>query len=372
MRTLNFLKEEFSNNKKIFILLFAQCFFTFLIVGFCVPFLLDSYTTLNAINDMNQSENWYYLINNSDGNKSKDGDYRSKKWNEFYHFITENYDYIMAADELLSIDGTFIWSNGIADNAIGITYYTDSYRLIDPEIYADYDFDSYKGDYVPVILGYNYKPYYKTGDIINSTWEVVAFSKEEALTVPMGNSYQLNNNGEGVYTHIKYYPSDFYDRNHTDVCVYAKKEEKLIPIFDKMEELGLDSVIPISFKNRINFMIDEFYKTLSSYLFIAGSITLFSILCTSSGFVSYMRLRKRDYLIFEMCGESAHGIAAKLAALNLTVIMLPALICTVIFRRADLIPVFLALGAVIEICSLAKPVCGLLKKPLIEQYFENR
>lgn len=371
MRTLNFLKEEFTKNKRIFILLFAECFFTFLIVGFCVPFLLDSYTTLKVIGGMNQSENLYYLINNSES-KSYNGSFKTEEWNELYHFITENYDYIMTTDELLPIDDAFTWPNGMVDNAIGISYCTDSYKLINPNVFADYDFDSYKGDYVPIILGYGYKPYYKVGDVINSTWEVAAFTEEGSIAIPMGTTYLLSGNSSNICTHIKYYPSDFYDRSHIEVCIYALSNKELFPLFDKMNELGLDSIVPISFKDKISFMIDEFYKTLSSYLFIAGGVMLFSILCTSSGFISYMRLRKRDYLIYEMCGASVYSIAAKLAILNFTVIMLPAVICMLIFHRADLIPVFLALGAAIEVCSLAKPLYGLLKKPLIEQYCENR
>jgi len=373
VRVFVFLKEELLKNIKIFILLFLECLFTFLISGFCMSFLLDSYASLKAINNMNKTENWYYLIKNSDYNKSNTGNYMENEWDEFYHYIIDNYDYIMSTGELISIEDTFIWQNGEAENAIGISYFTENYfEYLNPEKIIDYDWNSYNGDYIPVILGYDYKLYYQVGDVINSRWEVVAFCKD-GWSIPIGNSYQLVHSGSGgVITLMKYYSSDNFDRSSTEVCVYSESEDDLIPIFKKFSELGLDSVVPISFLDRINFMIRQFYKILSSYLFIAIGITVFSILCTSSGFSNYLRLRKRDYLIYEICGANVYGIAINIAILNFTVILLPALVCALIFGRIDLIPIFLIISAVIEICSLAKPLYYLLKKPLIEQYYENR
>lgn len=373
MRAFEFLKEEFLQNKKIFILLFAECLFTFLISGFCMDFLLDAYASVNAISNMSKSESWYYLCNNSDYNKSSISNFMEDEWNELYHYIIENYDYVMNTGELLNIDGTFTWDSGNTRNSIGISYYTENYfELLNPGISGGYDFESYRGAYVPVVLGYAYKAYYRIGDIINSTWEVVAFSDEGGLSIPMGNSYKLTEGGGGVTTIMKYYDPDFYHFYSTDICVYAEAPEALLPIFEKMSELGLDSIVPMSFTDRIKYMLDGFYKLFSSYFFIAAGITAFSILCTSSGFSNYIRMRKRDYLIYEICGADIQRIALNIALLNLSVILLAVLICSLIFRRIDLLPIFLIITAVIEICSLCKPLYGLLKKPLIEQYYENR
>ena len=373
MRAFGFLKEELFNNKKIFILLFAECLFTFLISGFCMDFLLDAYASVNAIGNMSKSDNWYYLNNNSDYSKSSTSNFMEEEWNELYHYIIENYDYVMNTGELLNIDGTFTWDSGNTGNSIGISYYTENYfELLDPYGSGGYEWESYRGEYVPVVLGYAYKAYYRVGDIINSTWEVVAFSDEGGLSIPMGNSYKLGDSDGGIKTIMKYYDSDYYYYPTTDICVYAENPEDLLPIFEEMSELGLDSIVPISFTDRIDYMLDSFYKLFSSYFFIAAGITAFSVLCTSSGFSNYIRMRKRDYLIYEICGADIHNIALNIVLLNLMVILSAVLICTLIFRRIDLLPIFLIITLAIEICSLFKPLYNLLKRPLIEQYYENR
>lgn len=373
MRAFGFLKEELLKNKKIFILLFVECLFTFLISGFCMDFLLDAYASVNAISNMSKSENWYYLNNNSDYSKSSTGNFMEEEWNELYHYIIENFDYVLTTGELLNIDGTFTWDSGSTGNSIGISYYTENYfELLDPGGSGGYDWESYNGEYVPIVLGYDYKAYYRVGDVINSTWEVVDFSDEGGLSIPMGNSYKLGEGGGGIKTIMKYYDSDYYYYPTTDICVYAEKPEDLLPIFEKLSELGLDSIVPISFSDRIKYMLDGFYKLFSSYFFIAAGITAFSVLCTSSGFSNYIRMRKRDYLIYEICGADIHKIALNIAMLNLSVILLAVLICELIFRRIDLIPIFLIITAIIELCSLFKPLYNLLKKPLIEQYYESR
>ena len=373
MRAFDFLREELSKNKRIFILLFAECFFTFLISGFCLTFLLDAYTTANAIGSMSKSENWFHLYNNKDYNKSSDSNFKNGEWNEFYHYIIENYDYVMNTGELISIDDTFTWENGITDNAIGISYYTENYfELLNPGGAGGYDWESYSGEYVPVVLGYAYKAYYQVGDVINSTWEVVGFGAEGTQSIPIVSGYQLGDNVGGISTIMKYYDSDFYYSSATDICVYAETPKELLTILEKAEALGLDSVVPVSFSDSIAYRLKLFHRFFSSYFFIAAGITVFSILCTSSGFSNYIRMRKRDYLICEICGADIHRIALNIALLNLSVILSAVLLSILVFRRIDLLPIFLIITAVIEICSLFKPLYSLLKKPLIEQYYENR
>ena len=373
MRAFEFLREELSKNKKIFILLFAECFFTFLISGFCLTFLLDAYITANAIGNMSKSENWFHLYNNKDYNKSSDGNFKAEEWNEFYHYIIENYEYVMTAGELLAINAIFTWENGITDNAIGISYYTENYfELLGHGGSGGYDWESYSGEYVPVVLGYAYKAYYRVGDVINSTWEVVGFSSEGTQSIPIVRGYQLADNSGGISTIMEYYDSDFYYSSATDICVYAETPNELLTILEKAETLGLDSVVPVSFSDSISYRLKLFYRFFSSYFFIAAGITVFSILCTSSGFSNYIRMRKRDYLICEICGADIHKTAFNIALLNLMVMLSAVLLCTLIFRRMDLLPIFLIITSVIEICSLFKPLYGLLKKPLIEQYYENR
>ena len=373
MRAFEFLREELSKNKKIFILLFAECFFTFLISGFCLTFLLDAHATADAIGDMSKSESWYHLHNNKDYGKSSDGNFKSEEWNEFYHYIIENYDYVMTTGELMIIEDSFTWENGITDNAIGISYYTENhFDLLNPGGAGGYDWESYGGEYVPVVLGYAYKDYYRVGDVINSTWEVVGFRAEGTQAIPIVSGYRLVDNDGGITTVMKYYDSDFYYSSTTDICVYAETPNELLDVLEKAEALGLDSVVPVSFSDSIAHRLKLFYRFFSSYFFIAAGITAFSILCTSSGFSNYIRMRKRDYLICEICGADIHKIALNIALLNLLVILSAVLLCTLIFRRIDLLPIFLIITAVIEICSLFKPLYSLLKKPLIEQYYENR
>ncbi len=374
MRTLNFFKEELLNNKKIFLLLFFECLFTFLICGFCASYLLDSYASLRTIEKMKISENCYYIFNNGDSNQKDSGDYMYEEWNEFYKFVTENYNYIMNTGELLQTEEEFIWDNGAVDHAIGISYDTENYsEYLYTEKIIDYDWDSYEGDYIPVVMGYDYKKYYHVWDIIDSKWEVVDFCKKSCLSVPMGNSYKLTEVGRvGVSTLMKYYSSEGFMPSATEICVFAENPRELIPILEKFGELGLASVIPISFPDKINYMIAQFYKVLFPVIFIASGIVIFSVFCASSGFGNYMQHRKRDYLICEICGANVYGIACDFALLTFTVIFIPAIISGLIFGRADLIPIFLIISAVIEICSLARPLYGLLKKPLIEQYSESR
>ena len=373
MRAFEFLWEELSKNKKIFILLFAECFFTFLISGFCLTFLLDAHATASAIGNVNKNENWYYLYDNKDYNKSSDGNFKSGEWNEFYHYIIENYDYVMSTGELMIIDGTFTWENGITDNAIGISYYTENYfELLDPGGAGGYEWESYSGEYVPVVLGYAYKAYYRVGDVINSTWEVVGFRTEGARSIPIVRGYQLIDNGGGITTVMKYYDSDFYYASATNICVYVETSDELLAILDKAKELSLDSVVPVSFSDSIAHRLKLFYRFFSSYFFIAAGITAFSILCTSSGFSNYIRMRKRDYLIYEICGADIYRIALGIALLNLSVILSAVLLSILIFRHIDLLPIFMIITVLIEICSLFKPLYSLLKKPLIEQYYENR
>jgi hypothetical protein len=373
MKLFLFIKEEVSKNIGLFLILFLECFFAFLVIGFMSCYLLDISDTISAINGMDKSPNWYYLDNNTDHIKTHSTVYMADEWAEFYRYITDNYDYIADTGELLSIDDEFTWDTGITNKSIGIVYCTKNFfDYLNPGFSSGYDWDSYTGEFVPIVMGYDYKQFYNIGDVINSRWEVVGFSAEGSYGVPVVGDYHVSNNNAGIITLMKYYDSDYFDYSTTDFCVYAESAAEKDALIEKAIELGLDSVVLSSFTERANFMLKNFIGIFIPYFLVAAGIVLFSVFCTSSGLGNYIVSRRHDYLVHEICGANTVGIALNFAVVTSVVIIVPAAINLVIFGRIDLIVPFVISAAVIEIGAMANPIYTMLKKPLIAQYYESR
>lgn len=368
---LFFLADEIKANRKLLAIVFAELFFTFVLVSFFSGFLMDMSVTMNVIKGMNDDENWYYLCNNS-YNASHDGDYMTEEWDEFYSYIMDNCMYCMGTSELKNLSGDFIWSSGKSVPAIGIGYVSDNYfEVIENASETAERLISYEGEYTPIALGENFKRYYNIGDVIDGAFQVVGFLPPNSVINISGN-YKLTDNKDSVTTLMRYWENQSLDRAATDVCVYAEDETSLLLLLEKAKELGISSVAFVSFSERAEFMMKQFLIKFTPYFLIALGLTAFTAVGLSVSLRKYFYSKLNEYLINQICGATVSSIVLRFVIIMALEILLAAIPVIFLFRSAGLFLLSVALGVVVVMFSLARPVAGIMKKPLIAQYYESK
>lgn len=205
-----FFKEYFMNIKKYFITLFSFIIFSiyFILSGIFVPFFASIPQSNGGFKTLSSQKDLYKMVDNF-YNPDDFYNFRTNSQNinilaNFYNALntSNNFDVLTSFNQAISVDefkgdkrfyynsDEFISNNPSSTiNIKSLQLNQKAYNFYNIEVDGDseivWNTISYKDEHIPVLLGSEYKSFYKVGDVItgnyyskNITFEVIGFIKK--------------------------------------------------------------------------------------------------------------------------------------------------------------------------------------------------
>jgi ABC-type lipoprotein release transport system permease subunit len=206
--------------------------------------------------------------------------------------------------------------------------------------FNDYTF----GDEIPVVLGSDYKRYFKVGDIIrddvDEIFNVVGFLKKDEYYVAPYESdkaYYLN---ESFII-----PNDSSENNFVTLestCFQTNEKQVLDEMIAKSEDMGIVSLQYESFTEQIAESETDILNEMMTMASVMIVIFIFASIGIISYIVRFIQTRMREFSIHMIYGASEKSILIRISMQSILMICVSIVVALIIFG-----PVLAVLGMAI-------------------------
>ncbi|GKX67744.1 ABC transporter permease [Inconstantimicrobium mannanitabidum] len=306
----------------------------------------DNEKLLACIKELQTSKDYKFTI-------GKESDIRLKKFRGFENFKA-------GESSNCKIDNVeYVYANSFAVNENAVKSFdlqVQEGRLFDENEYSKGSEDNI----YPVVLGANYKGYYKVGDVIDglkleedigAKFKVVGIL-ERSASMPLKFDYNSiffqSEKGSPNFVNLdNYIVRPFFDdasRNTADDMFFwayrnfaildknyseEKKEKILNDIKDKLENATEEKFIITSYDKIITKQLDQYINSRNTYLYTSITVLIFLSITIIVGMLNSINKRKKEFGVYISSGARMKDIM-RMIGLQMILISVIALIFTAV------------------------------------------
>ncbi len=368
MRTqFRFTVEDIVRHKLYYLRFLIQVVCTVLLFSLCVAKLFSLNSFKNKFRIFEDLSSVYVIRDQTPDavfmDRTTDADFSDR--------ITAFFEYLSSLDavQLIAFDQQYVTISGSnsfsdldcafqAENGDGIfpVVYTGtgfletfSFSLTEGRLFSNVDFTK-RSTYLPVLLGNQFSRHYKTGDILNDTFQVVGFLEPNAFYLDPGRSSDI------VYLDSSIVAPFIVDAESDPLILsnlvgfgaLITEDEQILPqIAEKARKLEVfDDLTFISYRDQLASITRETMVMVYIGFLMMGTLLFFCLMCMITTMLSYIDAHKRELAVHLLCGAARSDLTLRLIMPVIVMLILSIIISALVVRDPQTI------AAAVVLCSL--------------------
>lgn len=372
---LKFALGDIKSRPLAFILSFIQIMCALLMIAMSCFILDNTFDYRSKFNIFEDTSEMYFIRDNTTEehfNKMwEDEKHSEKKAYEFYQFLNDNNDnicYSFNSNVTMLNTATSLNTAEYIDEDNGAIYRTlkinknfAKYFKLEcktGQIFSNSDYND-KNKTTPVVLGYNYKKYYKIGDEIIKNHIVIGFLAKKSFYLDpksCGDILYLDNT---IIT-----PMIINEK--TDICdfdtaimsttILTKNPKNLELISKKSEELGLYDISFTNYSEQLNSIVSRALKKVMIILMIVALVLFFCVVCLVCSMLNFVETHKREFAVHLLCGATKFDFIVRIIWQIAVIIILGDFITFAVFKLSLAFIGTLLISLILLMIILALPI----------------
>jgi hypothetical protein len=307
------------------------------------------------VRDMTDQSRFDQIVTNPDS---------STKLRELYQFMKHN----PLFDTYTADAQHFMWlAEDKSDNSLAVHYnpphkgynllkiddkFMDVYELqcIEGSPFTKEDFSS-TGDTIPLLLGYDFRPFYQLNDIITDPrgfrYHVVGFLEQSAYFMQPGTSSEIYPLDTWFVIPVRPDLDGSYDSAIMTTYIITNDPSHLQKIQQKSTELGLFTFEFRSFTEQMGRIQEEIDLQIKIMGLMFSVVLIFSMIGLISNLVQFIDTHTKEFAIHMLCGGQVSSIIRRILTQIILMLILANMIILAIHGASSITLATIAFGLVI-------------------------
>lgn len=359
-----------------YLVFLIQMIFVILILNVVISIFIEWYEFGQKISELKKNINltsYAEDINDSEFvNSGKSG------YDEFYQYtmeITEGkaFSFMSGELELESVNVNKNFRIKTSDDkklypVLYISAYIQEYygwNVIDGRMLTNEDIE-YEGEYIPVILGYDYAEYYKVNDIFEDKYKVIGILEEDSFYLNPRWQGKVYNLDKTIMIPMNYGTVGWGGAFLNQLNVLTEDQDVLNKITIKAFEEGLQEVTFRKMTDQLIYINNDMAVKIKIYLGIAFILLIMCIASEVSTLLNIIESRKKEFIIHIMCGAEKKDIYIRIGLQIFIILLISSILSCFIFTEFLNWILTLVCISIIAVIVLAVPLYRLHKQTIAE------
>jgi hypothetical protein len=242
--------------------------------------------------------------------------------------------------------------------------FMDVYELqcVEGSPFTKEDFSSV-GETIPLLLGYDFRPYYQLNDIITDTrgfrYHVIGFLEQSAWFMQPGKSSEIYPLDTWFVIPVRPDLDGFYDSAIMTTYIISNDPSHLQKIQQKSTGLGLFTFEFRSFTEQMGRIQGEIDLQIKIMGLMFSVVLIFSMIGLISNLVQFIDTHTKEFAIHMLCGGQVSSIIRRILIQIILVLILSNLIVFAIHGASPITLATIAFGLVIGSLIMLYPAIKL-------------
>jgi len=367
LEQLRYAWEDIKDQKIRNFVLFIQITAALVLFSFIVSVVLhvSSYREkLNSIiegqeiyliRDMTDQSRFDQIMTNPDSSTKLRELYQFMKHNPSFNTYTADAQHFMWLAENNSHSSIAVRSNPPHKgyNLLKIDdKFMDVYELqcVEGSPFTKEDFSG-TGETIPLLLGYDFRPFYQLNDIITDTrgfrYHVIGFLEQSAYFMQPGKSSEIYSLGTWFVIPVRPDLDGSYDSAIMTTYIITDDPYHLQRIQQKSTELGLFTFEFRSFTEQMGWIQEEIDLQTKIMGLMFSVVLIFSMIGLISNLVQFINTHIKEFAIHMLCGGQVSSIIRRILTQIILMLILANVIVFAIHGASSITLATIAFGLVI-------------------------
>lgn len=376
---------DFMWRKKFrYFLFFIQMLVIFLIVQFTFSIIYDYKIFQDKLNEIKDSSSTMYFVTQKRGSK----EYPDCSFSEYEAFqnevagLTSDTDFSFGESDLFLTDKRipekFVKYSEKEAKLCEVTYISERFlghfriETEEGELFHREDYQTERTKYIPILLGYDYREYFKVGDILDEKYEVKGILKEDSAYFNTGWESALIYLDKQIILPMLYQAKEWGGCFVNHLNFSLKQEKETDKILQVIEDYGFKDFIVKNRKAQLEYFHKNFLTMFSFMVLLFFTVTILCIFSMVSMLAHLIEEYKQEFGIYMLCGASKFHICVKISLPIIISIFFSAIPSLLISKSFYHYLLQIAMILILNFMILFFPLLYWLKKPISELKKERK